>query len=131
MPLKNRSRNLQVNEFLKQKDSEQKRRVSANKREFVLKMLPVVESLRAVPKQFQDPDDRATSMHENLGQIQINQIIQAFDKFGYREFSAQVRDMIDPVRHQVPSAHFLLFFRTLLVYVLTNFQSFNPILATR
>merc|ERR1711871_64851 len=33
-----------VNEWNKQKDVQQKRRISANKREFVLKMLPIVDA---------------------------------------------------------------------------------------
>ena len=76
----------QVNEFLKRKDSEQKIRVSANKREFVNKMLPVVDAFREAPKISVAVTEKETKMHQNFGSLN-NQILLAFEKFGYTEFS--------------------------------------------
>lgn len=90
-----------VNEWNKQKDVQQKRRISANKREFVLKMLPIVDAFKKVPDDIPATNEREENMHESLGKIQYVQILQAFEKFGYVEFGPEKKDAIDPVKHQV------------------------------
>ena len=48
----------QVAEFLKKKESEQKKRVAKNKLDFVNKILPVVDAFNAAPVQFPAETER-------------------------------------------------------------------------
>ena len=90
-----------MNEWNKQKDAQQKKRIKANKREFVLKMLPTVDAFKQVASDLPPTNEREENMHESLGKIQYDQILRAFEKFGYCEFSAEKKEPIDPIKHQV------------------------------
>ena len=92
----------QVNEFLKRKDSEQKKKVDMNKRDFVEKMLPVVDSFRGAIGIAPPTSEREENMHKNFGSL-LNGIMIAFEKYGFKEFIPAVGDALDPVKHQVQS----------------------------
>lgn len=77
----------EVAEFQKKKEIEQKKRVIRNKREFVQRMLPVVDSFRAAPTVAPSSNEREESMHKNFGSLSKS-LIDVFEKYGYKEFDA-------------------------------------------
>jgi molecular chaperone GrpE (heat shock protein) len=90
----------EVAEFQKKQASQQKARVNSNKKEFVLKMLPVVDAFRAAPTVAPAQNEREESMHKNFGSL-CNSIIVVFEKYGYKEYDAEVGGKLNPTRHQV------------------------------
>lgn len=76
-----------VAEFQKNKAVEQKMRVTKNKREFVMKMLPVVDAFRAAPGISPAETEREDSMHKNFGSL-LSSILVVFEKYGYKEYDA-------------------------------------------
>ena len=76
----------QVAEFLKKNEADQKNRVGRNKREFVIKMLDVVDGFRKAPDDFPAETERETNMHKNFGSI-VNGVLQVFEKYGFKEIS--------------------------------------------
>ena len=80
-----------VAEFQKVKAVEQKARVTRNKREFVSKMLPVVDAFRAAPSISPSTSDREESMHKNFGSL-LSSIMVVFEKYGFKEFDAGKND---------------------------------------
>ena len=76
-----------VAEFQKNKATEQKSRVTKNKREFVLKMLPVVDAFRAAPLISTSSTDREISMHKSFGSL-LDSILVVFEKYGFKEYDA-------------------------------------------
>ena len=78
---------VEVSEFQKRKEAEQKARVLRNKKDFVLKMLPVVDSFRAAPAVAPAANEREESMHKNFGSL-CKSIITVFEKYGFQEFDA-------------------------------------------
>lgn len=77
----------EVAEFQKRKEREQKARVLRNKKDFVEKMLPVVDAFRAAPTAAPAVNEREESMHKNFGSL-CKSIITVFEKYGYAEFDA-------------------------------------------
>lgn len=77
----------EVAEFQKRKEIEQKNRVIRNKREFVQRMLPVVDSFREAPTLAPSSNEREESMHKNFGSLSKS-LIDVFEKYGYKEFDA-------------------------------------------
>jgi molecular chaperone GrpE (heat shock protein) len=77
----------EVAEFQKKKEIEQKNRVLRNKREFVQRMLPVVDSFRAAPTLAPSSNEREESMHKNFGSLSKS-LMDVFEKYGYKEFNA-------------------------------------------
>ena len=63
--------------------------MSANKREFVAKMLPVIDALREVPRLAPATSEREQNMHKNFGSLTA-QVLSAFEKFGYKEYVAGI-----------------------------------------
>jgi molecular chaperone GrpE (heat shock protein) len=78
-----------VAEFQKNKAVEQKSRVTKNKREFVLKMLPVVDAFRAAPLISTSSTDREISMHKSFGSL-LESILVVFEKYGFKEYDAGI-----------------------------------------
>lgn len=77
----------EVAEFQKRKEIEQKNRVIRNKREFVQRMLPVVDSFRAAPALAPSSNEREESMHKNFGSLSKS-VTAVFEKYGFKEFDA-------------------------------------------
>ena len=77
----------EVAEFQKRKDKEQKARVLRNKKEFVQKMLPVVDAFREAPMMAPAENEREESMHKNFGSL-CDSIIVVFEKYGFKEFNS-------------------------------------------
>ena len=77
----------EVAEFQKRKEREQKARVLKNKKEFVEKMLPVVDAFRAAPTLTPGQNEREDSMHKNFGSL-CQSIILVFEKYGYKEYNS-------------------------------------------
>ena len=77
----------QVAEFNKKKEQESKQRIKSNKKEFVLQMLPVIDSFRNAPKISPATTEREHNMHKNFGSL-LSNILSVFQKYGYKEFSA-------------------------------------------
>jgi molecular chaperone GrpE (heat shock protein) len=90
----------QVAEFLKKKDAEQKERVQRNKRDFVMKMLPVVDLFREAPIKAVANTDREEQMHKNFGSL-LTSILTVFEKYGYKEFHPEIAAKYEPSKHQV------------------------------
>jgi len=90
----------QVAEFLKKKDAEQKERVQRNKRDFVMKMLPVVDLFREAPIKAVANTDREEQMHKNFGSL-LTSILTVFEKYGYKEFQPEIAAKYEPSKHQV------------------------------
>lgn len=76
-----------VAEFQKIKIVEQKSRVTRNKREFVMKMLPVVDAFRAAPIISPSSSEREVSMHKSFGSL-LESILVVFEKYGFSEYDA-------------------------------------------
>lgn len=76
-----------VAEFQKVKVVEQKSRVTRNKREFVMKMLPVVDAFRAAPLVSPSSTEREISMHKSFGSL-LESILVVFEKYGFSEYDA-------------------------------------------
>lgn len=89
-----------VADFLKEKEAEQKARVAKNKKEFVLKILPVVDSFREAPSLLAPTTEKEENMHKSYGSL-LKSIVNVFDKYGYKEFAAEVGSKYDSNRHQV------------------------------
>jgi molecular chaperone GrpE (heat shock protein) len=79
-----------VAEYQKNKAVEQKTRVTKNKREFVMKMLPVVDAFRAAPIISPPTTDREISMHKSFGSL-LESILVVFEKYGFKEYDAGER----------------------------------------
>jgi molecular chaperone GrpE (heat shock protein) len=77
----------QVADFQKKKDIEQKARVERNKKEFVQKMLPVVDAFREARELAPPATEREENMHKNFGSL-LSGILTVFEKYGYQEFDA-------------------------------------------
>ena len=90
----------QVAEFLKKKDADQKIRVSKNKREFVSKILPVVDAFNAAPLDHPAETEREENMHKSFGSL-VSSIMIVFEKYGVKEYSADAGDKLDSYLHQV------------------------------
>ena len=90
----------QVAEFLKKKDVEQKERVERNKRDFVLKMLPVVDLFREAPTKAVANTEREEQMHKSFGSL-LTSILTVFEKYGYKEFHPEIGTKYEPSKHQV------------------------------
>ena len=71
----------QVANYLKNKEMEQKESVAANKKEFVLKMLPVVDSFRDAPVIAPANTEREAKMHESFGAL-LKGVLDVFNKYG-------------------------------------------------
>lgn len=90
----------QVAEFLKRNENDQKSRVAKNKREFVLKMLGVVDGFRQAPMDVPGDTEREQNMHKSFGAL-LNGILAVFEKYGFKEISPEVGTPIDPLLHEV------------------------------
>lgn len=90
----------QVAEFLKKKDVEQKDKVVENKREFIFKMLPVIDAFKSASITAPATTDREQKMHDSYGAL-LKGIMIVFDKYGYKEYNVDVGSKYDAERHQV------------------------------
>ena len=77
----------EVAEFQKKKEIQQRNRVVKNKKEFVEKMLPVVDAFRMAPIMSPSVSERENSMHTNLGSLS-KMILEVFEKYGFKELHA-------------------------------------------
>jgi len=89
-----------VSEFLKRKDKEQKSRVEANKRDFVQKMLPIIDLFREAPAKAPATSERELTMHATFGSL-LDSIMVVFGKYGYAEFTPEVDVPLSPTEHEV------------------------------
>jgi molecular chaperone GrpE (heat shock protein) len=90
----------QVANFLKKNEIDQKNRVATNKREFVLKMLDVVDKFRRAPKDVPAESERETNMHVSFGAL-LNGILSVFEKYGFKEVNVEAGAAIDPLIQEV------------------------------
>lgn len=90
----------QVNEFQKRRDKDQKTRVERNKREFVEKMLPVLDEFRAAPNVAPADTEREHTIHTSFASL-LDNLLVVFEKYGYKEFDAEVGTKLNPQLHQV------------------------------
>ena len=90
----------QVNEFLKRKESEQSKRVSNYRRQFVEKMLPIIDLFRAAPLKYPPTNEKETNMHDSFSSL-LDSIIIVVEKFGYKEFTPEVGTTLSPKEHEV------------------------------
>eukprot|EP01038_Epipyxis_sp_PR26KG_P006637 gene6637-9111_t len=90
----------QVNDFLKRKTVEQKERVQQNKKEFVVKMLPVVDSFRSSREIYPPTTDREENMHKTFEAL-LTGVLNVFDKFGFKDFEPEVGDKLNALKHEI------------------------------
>jgi hypothetical protein len=60
-------------------------KVESNKKDFVQKMLPIVDAFRDAPEKAPASTERQENMHKNFGSL-LSGILTVFNKFGYEEF---------------------------------------------
>jgi molecular chaperone GrpE (heat shock protein) len=70
------------------KEIELKENVAVNKKEFVMKMLPVVDSFLDAPHVAPASTEREEKMHESFGSL-LKGILNVFNKYGYQEFTVE------------------------------------------
>ena len=92
----------QVSEFLKRKDKEQKSRVENNKRDFVQRMLPIIDMFREARAMAppEEGNERQENMHATFGSL-LDSILIVFEKYGYREFTPDEGSTLRPLEHEV------------------------------
>lgn len=90
----------QVNEFLKRKDADQKMKVKRNKREFVFKMLPVVDAFRLAKEQAPSVTEKGKNMHKSYESL-LDAILLVFDKYGFKEFTVEKGDSLSNSKHSI------------------------------
>lgn len=90
----------QVADFLKRRDTDQKNRVRNNKKEFVNKMLPIVDAFRMAPIDVPGDSEKEKTMHTTMGAL-LNGIVIAIEKFGYKEYMSAAGEKLDAVKHQI------------------------------
>eukprot|EP01039_Chlorochromonas_danica_P008287 gene8287-9137_t len=98
----------QVNDFLRKKDEQQKQKVAQNKKEFVEKMLPVVELFRSAPSKVPAETEREEKMYKSFGAL-LESIVNVIEKYGYKHLLEEVKESAphtpDPIEHELPSTH--------------------------
>ena len=77
---------MSINLLQRKRDLEQKNRVIRNKREFVEKMLPVVDAFRKATEEAPPQTEREENMHKSFSSL-LTGILNVFDKYGFKEFS--------------------------------------------
>lgn len=77
----------------RRKDSEQKLRVAQNKKDFVDKMLPIVEMFRSVPRTYPPSTEREVNMHNTYAAL-LESIVAVIDKYGYAHLLEGKRECI-------------------------------------
>ena len=90
----------QVNEFLKRKESEQSKRVSNYRRQFVEKMLPIIDLFRNAPLKYPPTTEKEKNMHESFSSL-LDSIIIVAEKYGYKEFTPEIGSTLNPKEHEV------------------------------
>lgn len=90
----------QVNEFQKRRDQDQKNRVTRNKREFVEKMLPVLDEFRKAPFINPPETEREQTIHKGFASL-LDSLLAVFEKYGYKEYEPEVGDKLDARLHQI------------------------------
>eukprot|EP00607_Mallomonas_marina_P004208 CAMPEP_0182428068 /NCGR_PEP_ID=MMETSP1167-20130531/20994_1 /TAXON_ID=2988 /ORGANISM="Mallomonas Sp, Strain CCMP3275" /LENGTH=241 /DNA_ID=CAMNT_0024610719 /DNA_START=222 /DNA_END=947 /DNA_ORIENTATION=+ len=90
----------QVNDFLRKTEESQKERVKANKREFVLKILPIVDAFRAAPLIAPATTDEEQKLHDGFTSL-LTGVTNVIKKYGYTEFAPEIGDKLNPKRHEV------------------------------
>lgn len=92
----------QVNDFLRKSDIRQKEKVAMNKREFALKILPVIDSFRMAPIVAPATNEKETNMHNAFSSL-LTGILGVLNKSGFQEFLPVVGEVVDPLKHTVVS----------------------------
>lgn len=77
---------LAPSQLQRDKEVQQKQRVAKNKKEFVTKMLPVVDGFREAPIVAPASTERGHSIHKNFGAL-LTGILTVFEKYGFKEYS--------------------------------------------
>ena len=72
--------------YQRRRDKEQAERVARNKREFVLRMLPIVDSFRSARSVAPPTTEKEENMHKSFESLLIG-ILNVFQKYGYKEFT--------------------------------------------
>jgi molecular chaperone GrpE (heat shock protein) len=93
----------QVSEFQKRRDADQKAKVKLNKRDFVEKMLPVVDAFRAAPVIATASTEKEENMHLSFKTL-LTSIEVVFDKYGFKEYQPEVGDKFEVSKHAVVEA---------------------------
>eukprot|EP01041_Mallomonas_annulata_P011736 gene11736-24616_t len=92
----------QVNDFLRKSETQQKDKVVNNKREFVTKMLPVVDAFRAAPLVAPATTETEENMHKAYSAL-LTGILAVINKYGFKEFVPEIGDTLDPIAHEIES----------------------------
>jgi molecular chaperone GrpE (heat shock protein) len=71
----------------RKKDAELKHKVERNKKEFVDKMVPIVEMFRSAPSAVPGETEREQNMHKNFGSL-LSSIVTIVEKYGYKDLIA-------------------------------------------
>lgn len=90
----------QVHDFQKKRDTDQSNLVEKSKRDFVVKILPIIDNFREAESLAPATNEREQSMHKNFGSL-LSNILSVIEKYGYKEFDAVVGNKLDSHRHKV------------------------------
>ena len=63
-------------------------------------MLPVVDLFREAPTKAVANTEREEQMHKSFGSL-LTSILTVFEKYGYKEFQADIGTKYEPSKHQV------------------------------
>lgn len=66
---------------------DQKKKVSNDRRNFILKLLPLMDAMREAPQVAPASTPRGESMHESYQSL-LAKMTELFENYGYKEFSA-------------------------------------------
>lgn len=71
-----------------------------NKREFVEKMLPLVDAFRGAKTMSPNTAEKEKLMHDSFGAL-LTSVIVVFDKYGFKEFDAAKGEKLDSSKYAV------------------------------
>jgi molecular chaperone GrpE (heat shock protein) len=74
--------------------------VRSNKKEFVNKMLPIIDAFRLAPINAPAETEKEEKMHAAFGAL-LNGVMVVIEKFGFKEYSPAVGDKLDALRMQI------------------------------
>eukprot|EP01035_Chromulina_nebulosa_P020274 gene20274-26319_t len=92
----------QVTDFQRKKDIEQKNLVKKSKRDFVNKLLPIIDSFREARDLAPPSTEREENMHKNFGSL-LSSILLVLEKSGFKEYRAEIGSKIDSKLHKISS----------------------------
>lgn len=64
---------------------DQKKKVSNDRRDYILKLLPLIDAMRAATQDVPASTPRVEEMHESYQSL-LSKMMELFERYGYKEF---------------------------------------------